>query len=402
MTETLLRDERQGSRNESTRQHNLSVVLSYVHEKGPITRAELTRQTNLNRSTIGALVAELEQLGLVYETAPPLEQRSVGRPSPLVHPSNDIVALGVNPDFDAVQVSVVGFGGVVHDVARRLTPGPPTPQESIDILAELVSELQATRGRRVVGVGLAIPGLVNEYTQTVKLAPNLGWEDVEYSAMVEAALGYPTRAANDANLGVIAEYMFGAGRGCDNVVYLNGSTSGIGGGVVSDSRLIRGSRSFGAELGHTLVNSNGIRCGCGRTGCLETEVSIRRMWKVVGEEVAITELDAYYADNDFGEVAEELDRQARALALGIANIVTIFSPERVILGGHVGALFDARRVLVENEVTRLALPVHGQGITIVRNELRARMMAIGAAELAFSEVLRDPAGTLSALGLTQA
>ena len=81
MTETLLRDERQGNRNESTRQHNLSVVLSYVHEKGPITRADLTRQTNLNRSTIGALVAELAQLGLVHETAAPVTQRSVGRPS---------------------------------------------------------------------------------------------------------------------------------------------------------------------------------------------------------------------------------------------------------------------------------------------------------------------------------
>jgi predicted NBD/HSP70 family sugar kinase len=395
----LLRDERQGNRNESTRQHNLSVVLSYVHEKGPITRAELTRQTNLNRSTIGALVSELAQLGLVYETAPPLEQRSVGRPSPLVHPSNDIVALGVNPDFDAVQVSVVGFGGVVHDVARRVTSGPPTPEQSIEIVVDLVRELDAIRGRRVVGVGLAIPGLVNEYTQTVRLAPNLGWEDVEYSAMVQAALGYPTRAANDANLGVIAEYMFGAGRGCDNVVYLNGSTSGIGGGVVSDSRLVRGSRSFGAELGHTLVNSDGIRCGCGRTGCLETEVSIRRVWKVVGEEVAVTELDALYGDHDFGDLAAELDHQARALALGIANIVTVFSPERVILGGHLGALFDARRSLVESEVKRLALPVHVDGVTIVRNELRARMMAIGAAELAFAEVLRDPAGTLSALGV---
>ncbi len=397
MTETLLRDERQGNRNESTRQHNLSVVLSYVHEKGPITRAELTRQTNLNRSTIGALVSELAQLGLVYETAPPLEQRSVGRPSPLVHPSDDIVALGVNPDFDAVQVSVVGLGGAVHDVVRRVTDGPPTPQQSVDIVKELVEDLTVIRGRRVVGVGLAIPGLVNEYTQTVKLAPNLGWEDVEYSAMIEAALGYPTRAANDANLGVIAEYMFGAGRGCDNVVYLNGSTSGIGGGVVSDSRLVRGSRSFAAELGHTLVNSNGIRCGCGRTGCLETEVSIRRVWKVVGQELPITELDGFYADNDFGELAEELDRQAHALALGIANIVTVFSPERVIVGGHIGALLEARRAMVEAEVAKLSLSVHAKEVTILRNELRARMMAVGAAELAFSEVLRDPAGTLAAL-----
>lgn len=396
MTDTLLRDERHGNRNESTRQHNLSVVLSYVHEKGPITRAELTRHTGLNRSTIGALVAELAQLGVVFETAPPLDQRSVGRPSPLVHPSNDIVALGINPDLDAIQISVVGLGGYVHQVVRRATATAPSPHESVEIIVDLMRELTAIHGRRVVGIGLAIPGLVNEYTQNIHLAPNLGWRDVDYSAMVEAALGHPARAANDANLGVTAEYMFGAGRGADNVVYLNGSTSGIGGGVIVDSRLVRGSRSFAAELGHTLVNSGGVRCECGRTGCLETEVSVRRIWKVVNQELSLEELDAYYAAHDTGALAQELDGQAKALALGIANMCAIFSPERVILGGHVGALFDVRRELVTAEVERLSLPVHADGVQILRNELRDRMMAIGAAELAFTDLLRDPAGTLAA------
>ncbi len=397
MTETLLRDERQGNRNESTRQHNLSVVLSYVHEKGPITRAELTRQTNLNRSTIGALVAELAQLGLVYESAPPSVKRSVGRPSPLVHPSNDVVALGVNPDIDAVQVSVVGLGGVVHEVARRATHEPSTPESSIEILIDLVHGLETTRGRRVVGIGLAIPGLVNEYTQRIRIAPNLGWVDVDYAAMVSRALGYPARAANDANLGVIAEYMFGAGRGCDNVVYLNGSSSGIGGGVVVDSRLVRGSRSFAAELGHTLVNSNGIACQCGRSGCLETEVSVRRIWKLLGDDVALDELDDVYASQDRDELAHELDRQAKALGVGIANIITVFSPERVILGGHLGSLYQARSAMVAAEVRSNSMPVLAEGVEIVRNELRNRMMAIGAAELAFSELLRDPAGALQSL-----
>lgn len=394
MTDTLLRDERQGNRNESTRQHNLSLVLSYVHERGPITRAELTRHTGLNRSTIGALVAELSHLGVVFETAPPIDQRSVGRPSPLVHPSNDVVAIGVYPDIDGIQVSVVGLGGYIHQVVRHDTAAAPSPEESVRILKDLMDEVTSIRGRRVVGVGLAIPGLVNEYTQNIHLAPNLGWRDVDYASMVESELGIPAWAANDANLGVVAEYMFGAGRGADNVVYLNGSTSGIGGGVIVDSRLVRGSRSFAAELGHTLVNSNGHRCECGRTGCLETEVSVRRMWKVAGRELHVDELDQFYAENDHGAVAEELDLQAKALALGIANIAAIFSPERVILGGHVGALFEVRAQMVRDEVERLSLPVHADGVQIVRNELRDRMMAIGAAELAFTDLLKDPAGTL--------
>src|SRR5689334_13119559 len=100
-----------GTGNAQTRRHNLSAVITHLHHSGSLTRAELTRRTGLNRSTVGALVAELEDGGLAYETAAP-EGGGVGRPSPLVHANSKVAALAVNPDVDAIELGLVGLGGV--------------------------------------------------------------------------------------------------------------------------------------------------------------------------------------------------------------------------------------------------------------------------------------------------
>jgi len=192
----------------------------------------------------------------------------------------------------------------------------------------------------------------------------------------------------------MAESMFGAGAGYGDVVYLNGSTSGLGGGVVSGGHIVKGVRGFGAELGHTLLNPQGAVCGCGRTGCLETEVNVQRVWAVAGKGcVPIDDLDHLYADHPTAALGAELDRQADALAAGIASLLSVFAPARVILGGHVGALLDARGDRIREAVLGQAFAPLGEEVVLVRNALRERMVPIGAAELAFGPLLADPVNT---------
>ena len=285
-----------GSRNQETRQRNLSLLLSAVHASGQLTRSELTLDSGLNRSTVGALVGDLVEAGLVVETEPRATHQA-GRPSPVVRPSPDVVSVSVNPDVSGVSCAAVGLGGVVRMHETVVTPQPPTPEQ----------------------------------TATVRVAPHLNWVDVRLEALMEEELALPVRMANDATFGVMAESMFGAGAGSDDVVYFNGSTSGVGGGVVSGGRLVKGVRGFGAELGHTLLNPQGRLCGCGRTGCLETEVNVQRVWAVAGERyVPLDELDHLYADVPSAELGAELDRQADALAMGIASLLSVFAPARVI------------------------------------------------------------------------
>lgn len=395
MGEDLQERGARGSRNEETRQRNLSLMLGSVHHAKSLSRADLTHRSGLNRSTVGALVAELTDLGLVVEVEPAHVKRA-GRPSPVVQPSPHVVALAVNPDVAGVTLGLVRLGG--HVVAREtvLTPDLASPTDAAllarDFLARTAEDLDPQT--RIAGVGVAVPGLVDERDHSVRLAPNLGWSDVAIAEVFEEELALPTSAANDASVGVVAESLFGAGSGIRNVMYLNGSVSGLGGGVICDGSLVRGAHGFATELGHMLLTRGGDACACGRAGCLETEVNVQRIWRALGTDfVGLDDLDYVYANEPSEALAEELDRQADALASGIASLVCIFGSERVILGGHVGALLEARGPQIRNEVRRQAYGPLGRDVSIVRNQLRERMVSIGAAELAFKALLEDPANT---------
>lgn len=384
-----------GTDNAQTRQHNLASVLTHLHHSGSLTRAELTRRTGLNRSTVGALVAELVEAGLAYETEAP-ESGGVGRPSPLVHAHRQIAALALHPDVDAIDLGLVGLGGVLHGRVRHATASTPSAAETVRLLEKLLKRLQPNLERcTVVGIGVAVPGLVQAETGVVALAPHLEWHDEPLAQMLAEATGYPAFAGNDAKLGMIAETVFGAGRGVSDLVYLNGSASGIGAGVLAGGRPLWGARGYAAELGHTLINSDGRRCHCGQRGCLETEVNLRRLQAALGREPWHAEVlqQAMRAGSALGvEVRRQLDLLGRA----IAGFVATFNPELVLLGGFLGALHDALPSRLESAVSRLCFAPAAASLKIQRAALGDNLLLVGAAELAFQALLADPIGKLDA------
>ena len=236
-----------GSNLESLRRDNLSAVLRRVHESGPSSRAELTATTGLNRSTVSDLVRELVALDLVSEAEPESTNR-VGRPSPVVYPSRTPVAIAVNPELDAITVGVVGLHANVMHRVRHEVSRPQTPEETVTIVARIVDDLPLD-GHRAVGVGLAVPGLVRS-DGVVRWAPHLDWTDAPLTDLVEASLGLPVLADNDASVGARAEWLFGNGRGVDDLIYLNGGASGIGGGVIAGGRALTGRGGYSGEFGH--------------------------------------------------------------------------------------------------------------------------------------------------------
>ncbi|MDO9398569.1 MAG: ROK family transcriptional regulator, partial [Herbiconiux sp.] len=329
-----------GNSNDQTRRHNLSTVLTTLHHGGPQTRADLTRRLGLNRSTIAALVGELVELGLAFETLNS-EHGSVGRPSPTVHPNRRVAAIAVNPDTDAIIIGLVGLGGIVHKRIRYETEGPPSVRETVNIVRAVVDGMRGEleSSFRIAGVGVAVPGLVRVDTGMVALAPHLNWHDEPFAELVSDALGYPATVANDANVGIIAESIYGGGRGVQDLVYVNGSPSGIGGGVLVAGVPLRGAQGFGAEIGHTLVDPNGLLCHCGRTGCLETEVSLERLLAVLHREsLDADELDQLLQENTDPAVDAEISRQLDVLSIALANCVSVLNPERILLGGFLGSL----------------------------------------------------------------
>ncbi|WP_285114024.1 ROK family transcriptional regulator [Leifsonia sp. fls2-241-R2A-40a] len=384
-----------GTNLDTVRRHNLATILGLVHREGPLARSALTQATGLNRSTVGALVGELVDLRLVQEREPALSNR-VGRPSPLVAPDGRVVALALNPEIDAITVAVVGLDATVQRRVRYPTKRIPTAAEAVTIATAVIDGLRPAlaEATRVVGIGVAVPGLVRAADGVVRLAPHLEWAEEPFAAELAAATGYPVLAANDASLGANAERLFGAGRGTSELVYLNGGASGIGAGVIVSGSPLTGINGYAGELGHTLVNSAGVRCHCGAIGCLETEVSQSALLGVLGMRAADPEeleraLTAAVAAGD-PAVVGEVDRQLGFLATALRTATNVFDPQRIVLGGFLGALHALDPERLPRLVSQQAL-AGGEGLSIVRAELGSDILMIGAAELAFGPLLASPA-----------
>lgn len=382
------------SPNDATRRANISLVLSLVHHRGALSRAELTKATGLNRSTIATLVGHLAELGLVYEAAAQGTSQ-IGRPSPIVHPSASTVALAVNPEVDAVTVGLVALGGEVIRKIRMPTQSPPTAIEVANIAAAIVEGMRTDLEShyRIVGIGVAVPGLTRTEDGVVVYAPHLGWRDEPIAALIAEATGFATVAANDASLGAGAELLFGAGRGCLDLIYLNGGASGIGGGVIGGGVLRTGRDGFAGELGHTLVTTGGSPCHCGASGCLEAEISLARLQQLVGlSEGDVDTVERALHAGAESVVMPEVNRQIDHLAVTLRNAVNTFNPERIILGGFLGTIFALAPDRLIEQVQSRSLHGPGELVQISRAVLGSNILMIGAAELVFAGVLADPVG----------
>lgn len=379
-----------GNSLDTVRRDNLAAVLGLVHRSGGLSRSALTASTGLNRSTIAALVAELVDRGIVIETDAAPTNR-VGRPSSWVSPSEHPVAIAVNPEVDAITVGLVGLGARVTTTVRHEVDHAVTPDEAARIVGSLVRDLPL-RGHRVVGVGIAVPGLVRAADGLVRWAPHLHWTDAPLRDLVAGATGFVTEVANDASVGALAEHLFGAGRDVSDLVYLNGGASGIGGGVIVGGRALAGVGGYAGEFGQ---NRPGLGASADRlspNGTLEDEVSRARLLEVVGLAGADEpHLRAHLLSSTDAATLAELARQRRVLAAALSNAINVFNPELVLLGGFLATLLASAPEELAAAVQAHCIPASFAGARIAAAGLGDDLLMIGAAELAFARLLADPA-----------
>lgn len=371
---------------------NLSKLLGLVHLEGPLSRARLTAATGLNRSTVAALAGELVDLGLVEERAPDPTNR-VGRPSPVIAPHPRVTAIAVNPEVDAVTIAAVGLDGRIPVRERLEVDHLVTPEETARRAAETIARWRSgvLRRSRVVAVGLAVPGLVRASDGLVRFAPHLEWTDAPLRTLVEEATALPTVVGNDASLGAMAEHLFGAGRGVDDIVYLNGGASGIGGGLIVHGLPVGGAGGYAGEFGQ---NRPGIASADDRRaagGVLEDEVSRARLLEVAGLGAADEPtLAAALAASDSPDVTAELARQRRILSTALANAVNVLNPSLVVLGGFLATVAGNDPDALAAAVAEQAMPAAAEDLDLRVAALGEDRLAIGAAELAFQALLEDP------------
>jgi predicted NBD/HSP70 family sugar kinase len=376
---------------EGVRQRNLGRLLRLVHLDGPLSRAALTASTGLNRSTIADLVSELARERLVLERAPDPSRR-VGRPSPVVMADPGVVAVAANPEIDALTIAAVGLDRGIRLRERIEVDHLLTPEETAQRIAGRIAAWREGElaDARIVAVGLAVPGLVRAADGLVRNAPHLRWIDAPVRDLVTEATGLATAVGNDASLGTVAEHLFGAARGIDHVVYLNGGASGIGGGLVVHGMPVSGAGGYAGEFGQ---NRPGIAADADRRadhGVLEDEVSRARLLDAVGLHSADEPTLAAALEAAGDAAAGEVARQRRILSTGLANAVNVLNPSVVVLGGFLATIAAADLDGLTAMVREQAMVANGDDLEIRVASLAEDRLLIGAAEAAFTDLLRDP------------
>ncbi len=391
-----------GHRSETVRRANLSAIIRELHESGPLSRSDLVARTGLTRSAIRGLIGELVAGRLAFE-GPAALDGTPGRPSPLVRPDpHGAVVLALEVAVDLLAAATVGLGGDVFDLVRI---DLPRRRSNVGDIATALAELAWTLRDRLpsedglVGIGVAVVGVVRRSDGMVSVAPNLGWRDEALGdALVDALqMDVPIAFANEADLAVLAEHRRGVARGIDDVMLIWGSI-GVGGGLIVDGQPLVGAAGYGGEVGHMPVNPDGLPCRCGSLGCWETEVGTSALLRSAGRspEGGRETYDRILAEAEAGD-ATALDAFAangRWLGIGLAGLINVLNPSLVLLGGRLTASYPYVRSTLEAELDRRVLRASRRLVRVVPTSLGDDAPLLGAAELAFGPLLADPAAWL--------
>jgi predicted NBD/HSP70 family sugar kinase len=391
----------------SIRRTNLGLVLRLLRDYGPRSRTRIAADTGLPKATITNLVGELAELGLVREDR---EERSgtVGRPGLLVEiDGRGFCGIGVEISVDYISVIALSLRG--DEVFARRIPvdvRAAEPDAVLDEVARLVRDAQRaiTRsGARCVGLTCAVPGVVDPVGGVARYASNIGWLEVPVLESLRDRLGPdapPMDLENDAKLGAIAEYLVVQDQDIHDMLYVTGEV-GVGGGIISGGRLLRGSAGYSGEIGHMPLNPGGELCGCGRRGCWETMVGLVALLRQVADEgdpVHDPSLDLEARLQDVAARAASGDpRTLHALAqvsddltLGLGLLVDVLNPRAIVLGGYFAHLGEYIIDRVRAGLPERVMAPNAGGCEVLLSTLGFAAPSRGAAYLALDRVYQDP------------
>ena len=389
----------------SMQQANRALVLALIRHDPTLSRASIARQTALSPAAVSGIVDHLIREGFVREEAAATTGAVGRRPVRLVFNPGARVTLGIAIDMRQVTAGLVDLGGGMRVVQRAAVAPEAGPAAIVDTVAQVARRaLRGVDSRDVLGVGVAVSGLVRWPDGVVLFSPNLGWRDAPIRAMLEERLGRPVLVDNEVRALALAEHSYGAARGARTVVVID-AAYGVGGAVIIDGALYRGVHGAAAEVGHNIVEPDGAVCGCGNRGCLETVASasglIARATDALdaGRASVLTAdapggltLDHIVAAARAGDslACELLGRAATYLGLAVAHAIDNWDPERVALSGSVaratGHLLDD--ALVGGQ--RAILDMGRARVPVVHATLGADAKVIGAATLAAADYLDGP------------
>ncbi|NUU18859.1 ROK family protein [Cellulomonas humilata] len=394
------RDPSRVARQAQMRDQNLGVVLrGIVDADEPLSRAQLAASEDLARATVSGLVDHLIEARLVRELDPAQTQRA-GRPAvPLAPARGTVAGIGMEVNVDYLGVRALDLAGDVlaEHVELDDLRGVDAAQvlDRLAALAEPVIEDLSSRGVRVAGTALALPGLVDRVTGPLRIAPNLGWRDVDVVGVVSAhpaLAAFPPRVANEANLAARAEAH--ARRGSPSFAYVSGEV-GIGGAIVLDGEIFPGRHGWSGEIGHIVIDA--FRGPRASDGSLEALAGQDAMLRTAGLPPT-ARLDALLDALTVGEprATAAVAQAARALGVALASVANVVDVGEVVLGGTFGQLFDHVHDEVSARLDELVIFAPWSPLTVSPARAGQYPAMTGGALASLARVLADPAEWLRA------
>jgi len=386
--------------------------LRRLYFDGPVSRLDLAASTGLSPATVGNVISELIRDRVVIETGQ-LDSDG-GRPAVLVT-VNPAHAGVIGVDVGETGAAIELFDLTLHKlgaVEKPLRLPRESPGSLVALVAKGVDELIKEVGipeRHLLGIGVGVPGVVVHDGEEYVHAPSLGWDKIPLLQLMAAALPAPVMLDNGAKTMGRAELWFGACRDARHLAVVLLGT-GVGAALFNDGALYRGSTSSAGEWGHTSVMVGGRQCRCGASGCLEAYVgaeAILERWAQRTRKPLRDKKDQQRRMQDLLDAArsskpaaEVLDETAEFIGAGVANLVNLFNPECIVIGGWVGQLIGPRLLPRIREIAAArALRYPFSRVAIELGRLGPDAVAMGAATLVVEGFLAD--GGRASAGLSR-
>ena len=365
-------------------------VISTLRQYGPMSQARLARIAQLAPSTLSPIFATLHREGIlaVVGSGPVASGPRGGRPSTLWCLRSSIgVVIGIDFGKQHVRIAVADLAHeILSEKLRRIRPDSLASlhiSAAVALIDDALAELSLDRSH-VMNVGAGIPGpirLTDGHLGDSTILP--GWVGVDAAEELRAALSLPVEVANDANLGALGEWMWGAAHGYQDAIYLKLST-GIGGGLIINGSPYSGTGGTAGELGHIVIDPGGPLCRCGNRGCLETiagTATVLGGMSGADAPTTVPELVAQASAGDERSLRAITDAGA-AIGAALATVCNLFNPARIVIGGELALAGEQLIHPIQRALHGAALVSSSKDVDVVLGTLKERAEVLGAVALA--------------------
>lgn len=374
------------------RRKNKAVVFQTIRSSSPISRAAIARTTKMSPTTISRIVQELIDQGFIKEME--LQTTSTpGRRAILLEIDHtSVLTVGIELDKSTFKIGIVDFDGrVIHvrDVQREIWGSPDETMEQIGQELNTIIEQQKIDSKKIIGVGIGIPGLVDTQNGEVILSAQLGWNRIDVVDKLKMITGYEVVIDNELKVKALAEYSHGAAKGSTRTAII-GFGNGVGSALVIEGEVYRGDTNSAGEIGHTIVDPNGAMCECGKIGCLQTYIAESSLITEANKVTRISSLDELFEQRRQGQLwaTNIVDRAIAYIGITIANVISLYNPGTVIVSGNLVENYDEiRSVIEQNELQQYVWEPLQDSYQLVFSKLGSNGVVIGASLLAQNKFL---------------